>query len=51
MADVQDQREILGIERFDVLLIHDPPKIDPTLAPGGTINGLPGRSPGGPTPR
>jgi aryl-alcohol dehydrogenase-like predicted oxidoreductase len=40
LADTQDQLDILGIEKFDVLFIHDPPQIDPTLAPGGSLEGL-----------
>ena len=40
LADVEDQLGVLGIERFDVLFIHDPPAIEPTLAAGGTLEGL-----------
>lgn len=40
LADVADQLERLGIDAFDVLFIHDPPAIEPTLAPGGTLEGL-----------
>ncbi|MFP6646731.1 MAG: aldo/keto reductase [Candidatus Latescibacterota bacterium] len=40
LADVEDQLSILAIERFDVLFIHDPPRIEPTLAGGGTLEGL-----------
>lgn len=40
LADVEDQLEILGIGRFDVLFVHDPPAVEPTLAPGGTLEGL-----------
>jgi len=40
LADVEDQLGILGIEQFDVLFIHDPPAIGPTLAAGGTLEGL-----------
>jgi len=40
LADVEDQREILGIQRFDVLFVHDPPQIEPTLAAGGALEGL-----------
>lgn len=40
LADVEDQLGILGIERFDVLFVHDPPQIGPTLAAGGTLEGL-----------
>jgi D-threo-aldose 1-dehydrogenase len=40
LADVQDQLGILGIGRFDVLFVHDPPAIEPTLEAGGTLEGL-----------
>ncbi len=40
LADIADQREILGIERFDALFVHDPPEIEPTLAAGGALEGL-----------
>ena len=40
LEDVEDQREILGIERFDALFVHDPPEIEPTLLAGGTLEGL-----------
>ncbi len=40
LADVEDQRSILGIERFDVLFIQDPAEIEPTLESGGTLEGL-----------
>ncbi|NKB66270.1 MAG: hypothetical protein GKR89_04345 [Candidatus Latescibacteria bacterium] len=40
LADIEDQLEILGIDHFDVLLVHDPPAIEPTLAGGGTLEGL-----------
>ena len=40
LADIEDQLTILGVNGFDVLLIHDPPNIDPTLAGGGTLEGL-----------
>ena len=40
LADIEDQLAILGIEQFDVLLIHDPLAIEPTLASGGTLAGL-----------
>ena len=40
LSDAEDQLHILGIEKFDVLFIHDPPEIEPTLAPGGTLEGL-----------
>ena len=40
LADLQGQLEILGIESFDAMLIHDPGDVDPTLARGGTLEGL-----------
>lgn len=40
LADVQDQLDILGIDHFDVLLVHDPPEIEPTLETNGTLAGL-----------
>jgi D-threo-aldose 1-dehydrogenase len=40
LADAMDQLEILGIEKFDVLFVHDPPEIEPTLAAGGVLEGL-----------
>jgi D-threo-aldose 1-dehydrogenase len=40
MRDVEDQLEILGTTYFDGVLIHDPGEIEPTLAQGGTLEGL-----------
>ncbi len=40
LADVEGQLEILGTDHFDALLVHDPPAIEPTLAPGATLAGL-----------
>ena len=40
LADAEDQLGILGIEKFDVLFIHDPRAIEPTLATGGALEGL-----------
>ena len=40
LADAEDQLGILGIDKFDVLFIHDPPEIEPTLAAGGVLEGL-----------
>ncbi len=40
LVDVADQLEILGTDHFDMLFVHDPPTIEPTLAPGGTLEGL-----------
>jgi aryl-alcohol dehydrogenase-like predicted oxidoreductase len=40
LADVEDQLQILNIDYFDGLMIHDPPEIEPTLAKGGALEGL-----------
>lgn len=40
LADAEDQLEILGIEKFDALFLHDPPEIEPTLEAGGALEGL-----------
>ena len=40
IRDVEDQLAILGTDYFDGMLIHDPKQIDPTLAKGGTLEGL-----------
>src|SRR5262245_41642749 len=40
IADVEDQLALLGIEYFDAVLVHDPPEMDPVLAPGGALEGL-----------
>jgi aryl-alcohol dehydrogenase-like predicted oxidoreductase len=40
IADVEDQLALLGTDYFDGLLIHDPLQIEPTLAKGGTLEGL-----------
>ena len=40
IRDVEDQLEILGTDYFDGMLIHDPKRIEPTLAKGGTLAGL-----------
>ena len=40
LADVDEQLEILGIECFDVLFLHDPQSIEPTLEAGGALEGL-----------
>lgn len=39
-ADLEGQLEILGIEKFDAMLVHDPGEIEPTLASGGILEGL-----------
>ena len=38
--DVEDQLEMLGTDYFDGMLIHDPNRIEPTLARDGTLAGL-----------
>jgi len=40
LADTRDQLDSLGIEKFDVLFLHDPPEVEPTLAIGGSLEGL-----------
>ena len=40
LADIEGQLSILGIEKFDAMLIHDPKEISPTLDSGGTLEGL-----------
>ena len=40
IRDVEGQLEILGIDYFDGMLIHDPNRIEPTLAKDGTLAGL-----------
>jgi aryl-alcohol dehydrogenase-like predicted oxidoreductase len=40
VADAEDQLALLGIGYFDAMLIHDPRAIEPTLAPGGCLEGL-----------
>jgi len=40
IADVEDQLHLLRIDHFDAVFIHDPSPIEPTLAPGGTLEGL-----------
>lgn len=39
-ANLEKQLELLGIDYFDAMLIHDPREIDPTLAKGGTLDAL-----------
>ena len=39
-ADIQDQLTVLDVEKFDVIFIHDPPEVEPALAPGGSLEGL-----------
>ena len=40
LRDVEDQLAVLGIDHFDGMLIHDPPRMEPTLAKEGTLAGL-----------
>jgi len=40
IRDVEDQLDLLGIEYFDAVLVHDPPEMGPVLAPGGALEGL-----------
>ncbi len=40
ISDVEEQLEMLGMDYFDVMLIHDPHEIEPTLAGNGTLAGL-----------
>ena len=40
VRDVEGQLEILGLDYFDGMLIHDPNRIEPTLAREGTLAGL-----------
>ena len=37
VRDAEDQLAVLGIDYFDGVLIHDPPRMEPTLAKGGTL--------------
>ncbi len=40
IRDVENQLEILGTDYFDGMLVHDPTRIEPTLAKDGTLAGL-----------
>ena len=40
VRDVEDQLAVLGTDYFDGMLIHDPPRMEPTLAKEGTLAGL-----------
>ncbi len=40
VRDVEDQLELLGIDYFDAVLIHDPADMGPVLARGGALEGL-----------
>jgi len=38
--NIERQLELLGIDYFDAMLIHDPREIDPTLEKNGTLDGI-----------
>ena len=38
--DVEDQLDLLGIDYFDAVLVHDPSDMAPVLARGGALEGL-----------
>ncbi|HEX2184077.1 MAG TPA: aldo/keto reductase [Chloroflexota bacterium] len=38
--DVEAQLELLGIDYFDAVLVHDPREMEPVLASGGALEGL-----------
>ncbi len=40
VRDVEDQLELLGTDYFDGMMIHDPKRIEPTLARDGSLAGL-----------
>ena len=40
VRDVEDQLALLDADYFDGMLIHDPPRMQPTLAKDGTLAGL-----------
>lgn len=40
VRDVEAQLELLGIDYFDAVLVHDPSEMEPVLAPGGALEGL-----------
>ena len=40
ISDIEDQLEMLGMDYFDAVFIHDPREIEPTLAKNGTLDGL-----------
>ena len=40
IADVENQLQLLGVDYFDGVLIHDPAEIEPTLEKGGTLDGV-----------
>ena len=40
ISDIENQLEMLGMDYFDAVFIHDPRAIEPTLAKDGTLAGL-----------
>jgi aryl-alcohol dehydrogenase-like predicted oxidoreductase len=40
IADIEKQLEMLGMDYFDAVFIHDPIQIEPTLEKNGTLAGL-----------
>ena len=40
ISEVERQLEMLGMDYFDAMFIHDPREIEPTLAKDGTLSGL-----------
>lgn len=40
ISDIEKQLEMLGMDYFDAVFIHDPGQIEPTLAKDGTLAGL-----------
>ena len=40
LPDIEDQLKCLEIDRFDALLVHGPWPVEPSLAPGGILEGL-----------
>ena len=37
---VRDSLDLLGLDSLDLVLVHDPPSMDPVLAPGGALDEL-----------
>lgn len=40
VRDVEAQLQLLGLDYFDAMLVHDPSDMTPVLARGGTLDGL-----------
>ena len=40
IPDIEEQLELVGVDRFDALLLDDPWPLGPSLAPGGLLEGL-----------